>query len=57
MIGQRLEGEIVKVIVPAYEYTDKKTGEVMTLQHSYAYAPTDSKELIGHTRIENVMSV
>jgi len=57
MIGQRLEGEIVKVIVPAYEYADKKTGEVMTLQHSYAYAPADSKELIGHTRIENVMSV
>jgi hypothetical protein len=57
MVGQRLEGEIVKVIVPAYEYTDKKTGEVMTLQHSYAYAPADSKELIGHTQVENVMSV
>jgi len=55
MIGQRLEGEIVKVIVPAYEFTTK-TGEIITLQHSFAYSPSESASLIGHTRVEELIS-
>jgi hypothetical protein len=51
MIGQRLEGEIVKVIVDPYEFINKRTGEIMKLQHSYAYAPNNSDELVGHTRV------
>jgi hypothetical protein len=56
MLGQKLEGEIVRVIVPAYEFTNKKTGEVITLQHSYAYSPRESASLIGHTRVEELIS-
>ena len=51
LIGQQIEGEIVKVIVPSYEFTNKRTGEVMTLQHSYAYRPKDSQDLVGHTKV------
>jgi len=55
MIGQRLEGDVVKVICDPYEFINKRTGEVMRLQHSYAYAPTsDAKELVGHTRVNEI---
>ena len=54
LIGQKIEGEIVKVIVPPYEFTNQRTGEVMTLQHSYAYRPKDSQDLVGHTRVQEM---
>jgi hypothetical protein len=57
MIGQRIDGDIVKVIVPAYDYTNPRTGEVMTLQHSFSYIPKDSQERVGLTPVESVMSV
>jgi hypothetical protein len=57
MIGQRIDGDIVKVIVPAYDYTNPRTGEVMTLQHSFSYIPKDSQERVGLTPVERVMSV
>ncbi len=56
MIGQRIEGEVVKVIVDPYEFINKRTGEVMRLVHSYAYRPKDSEELVGHTRIQELAS-
>ncbi|MDE3145726.1 MAG: hypothetical protein KGL19_16370 [Bacteroidota bacterium] len=49
MIGQKIEGEIVQVLVEPYEYLNKKTGEIMTLQHSFAYRPKGSVELMGET--------
>jgi hypothetical protein len=52
LIGQKIEGEIVKVIVPPYEFINQRTGEVMQLQHSYAYRPKDSQDLVGHTRVQ-----
>ena len=52
MIGQRLEGDIVKVIVEPYDFINKKTGEVMRLQHSWAYRPKDSQDLVGHTKVQ-----
>ena len=57
MIGQRLPGEIVKVICEPYEFTNKRTGEVLKLQHSYAYAQGQQQELVGHTRIMEVASM
>jgi hypothetical protein len=54
-IGQELEGEVVRLIVPKYEYLNKTTGEVMILQHAYAYSPKDSRELVGHTRVDEMM--
>ncbi len=49
LIGQTIEGEIVQVAVPPYEYLNKKTGEIMLLQHSFAYRPKGSVELMGET--------
>lgn len=53
MVGQRLPGEIVKVICEPYDFVNKQTGEVMKLQHSYAYTqdPAKQENLIGHTRV------
>ena len=58
MIGQRLPGEIVKVICEPYEFINKRTGEVMKLQHSYAYTQDSKQEnAIGHTRVMEVASL
>jgi hypothetical protein len=54
MIGQKIEGEIVKVIVAPYEFVNQRTGEVMKLQHSYAYRPKDSQDLVGHTQVQEL---
>jgi hypothetical protein len=54
LIGQKIEGEIVKVIVPPYQFANKRTGEVMSLQHSYAYRPKDSQDLVGHTQVQEL---
>jgi hypothetical protein len=51
MIGQSIEGSIVKVESEPYEFTSPVTGETLQLQHTYAYMPKDSLELVGHTRI------
>jgi hypothetical protein len=58
MIGQRLPGEIVRVICEPYEFLNKRTGEVMKLQHSYAYTQDSKQEnAIGHTRVMEVASL
>jgi hypothetical protein len=54
MIGQRIEGDIVKVIVEPYNFTNPRTGELMRLQHSWAYRPKDSQDLVGHTRVQEL---
>ena len=54
MIGQTIEGDVVQVTVDPYEYLNKKTGEVMMLQHSFSYRPKGSLELIGESRIQDV---
>lgn len=51
MIGQKIEGEIVKVIVEPYDFANPRTGEVMRLQHGWAYRPKDSQDLVGHSRM------
>jgi hypothetical protein len=54
LIGQKIDGEIVKVIVPPYDFVNQRTGEIMKLQHSYAYRPKDSQDLVGHTKVQEV---
>ncbi len=54
LIGQKIEGEIVKVIVAPYDFINQRTGEDMKLQHSYAYRPKDSQDLVGHTRVQEL---
>jgi hypothetical protein len=57
LIGQKIDGEIVKVIVPQYEFKNQRTGEIMMLQHSYAYRPKDSQDLVGHTQVQELSMV
>ena len=54
MVGQKIDGEIVRVTSEPYEYTNKKTGETLILQHSYSYRPKGSIELIGHTKVNEL---
>lgn len=53
MVGSQMEGEIVRVPSEPYEYTNKRTGEVLTLAYSYAYRPKGSMELVGRGKVED----
>ncbi len=53
ILGSQLKGNIVRVPVEPYEFVNKQTGEVMMLQHSYAYQPEGSMELIGATEVKS----
>lgn len=55
LIGTQMDGNIVRVSSEPYEYVNKRTGEVLTLSHSYAYRPTGSIEAIGSTRIQDIV--
>lgn len=54
MIGQQLDGDIVRIATDPYEFINKRTGEVMKLQHSYSYQPKGSIELLGETRVHEL---
>ena len=54
MIGTQISGDIVRVEVPSYEYINKRSGEVMTLQHGYSYQPEGSLSLIGQSRVTDL---
>jgi len=54
MIGQQIEGTIERVTVPQYQFLNKRTGEVMYLQHSYAYRPKGAVQTIGETRVHEM---
>ncbi len=54
MVGQQIEGDVVRVETEPYEYINKVTGEMIVLVHSYAYRPKGSMELIGETNLEVV---
>ena len=51
LIGSQIPGDVVRIQVEQYDYINKRTGELMKLQHSYSYQPEGSMELIGETRI------
>lgn len=54
MIGQQIEGDIVRVASDPYDFVNKQTGEVMTLQHSFAYRPKGAIEVIGETKVQDL---
>jgi hypothetical protein len=54
-IGTQIAGNIVRVEVAPYDYVNKRTGEILKLQHSYAYRPDGSMESIGETKISNLV--
>lgn len=55
MIGKEIPGEIVRINVDPYQYVNKRTGEIMQLQHSYAYRPQGSMEVIGQTEVSDLI--
>ena len=54
MVGQKMEGEIVRVQCDPYDFANPRTGEVITLSHTYAYRPKDALELVGHTQVKDL---
>jgi len=41
LIGTEMPGRITKIKTPAYQYTIKETGEIISLEHKYVYLPED----------------
>ena len=54
MVGEKIEGDVVRVEADPYEFLNQRTGEIMLLQHSYAYRPKGSVELIGNTQVSDL---
>lgn len=54
MIGTQMDGDVVRVETDPYEFLNKRTGELMTLQHSYAFRPKGSMELVGHSQVQEI---
>ena len=54
IIGQRIPGEIVKVICEPYDFKNTTSGEIMRLQHSYAYQAEGVMEAVGHTKVSQL---
>ena len=54
LVGSKIEGEIIREECEPYDFTNPTTGEILTLQHTYAYRPVNSMELIGHTRVSEL---
>jgi hypothetical protein len=55
LVGTNLDGEIVRVQVDPYQFLNPRTGELMTLNHSYAYRPKGSMELTGVTQVHELV--
>lgn len=43
LVGTEMSGSVEKQICAPYEYTIKDTGEVIVLEHRYAYVPEETK--------------
>ena len=54
LIGSQMKGDVVRVQVDPYDFVDKRSGEIIKLQHSYSYQPEGSIELIGQTQVNNL---
>lgn len=54
LVGTKLPGEIVRILCDPYEYTIQSTGEVVILQHTFGYQPTNSGEVVHMDRRELV---
>lgn len=54
MIGQTLDGEIVRVESEPYLFISPTTGESLQLQHTYAYRPSGSMNVVGQTKVSEL---
>jgi len=54
LIGSQMKGDVVRVQVDPYYFVDKRSGEIIKLQHSYSYQPEGSIELIGQTQVKSL---
>ena len=54
LVGTQMKGDVVRVQVDAYDFVDKRSGEIIKLQHCYSYQPEGSIELIGQTQVNNL---
>ncbi len=44
LIGTEIEGEIIKKECEPYDYTNKETGEIISLTHKWVYQPKEEKK-------------
>lgn len=44
LVGKQIPGRIERVQCEVYEYTNRETGEVITLTHTYVYVPEEKQE-------------
>jgi len=44
LIGQKLPGTVKRVLCEPYEYVNKETGEVFTLDYTYVYSPEEHSQ-------------
>ena len=51
MIGHELPGEIVRLECDNYEFLNKRTGELMMLNYTYAYQASENEVAVGNTRV------
>jgi len=56
MVGKQLPGHIEKQECEPYEYTNKQTGELITLTHTYNYNPNEKSEAVGAQVLNQVFS-
>lgn len=55
LVGTKMTGNIVRIESAPYEYTVSRTGEVITLQHTYAYQPSANSVPVGSTPVSEVV--
>jgi len=45
LIGTKLPGKIFRITCDPYEFTNKESGEIITLNHRWAYDPNEATSL------------
>jgi hypothetical protein len=55
LIGKQLQGGIHRVQCDPYDFTVKETGEVLSLTHTYVYAPDEKQQTDKETPSKMLM--
>lgn len=50
-VGSQLPGQIVKVECEPYEFVNKRTGELLMLNYTYAYQASENDVAVGNTKV------
>ena len=53
-VGSQLPGQIVKIECDPYEFVNKRTGELMMLNYTYAYQASENEVAVGNTRVTDL---